>query len=315
MMIAGDGSHPERIVRVCPPTPTGCDLPAGRYIPVDLGGARVVWQPANNRYVNEPTLVRAADGTWHVFANGAEGEGGPWVEHQLLHASSPSLEGPWTEHADILSTRDPNTVETTYWAPFVMRDDTNYRIFYYAALQGSREALRSATSPDLGGWTRDPAELPGGRDAMLLRLSGGRDLLYTVSTERESDGAHDSIVVYEGRALTGWGPRRVAVRNPSVCPGQCWGFYESPYVVELGGAYYLFVTYADTDAVNYERTIVFRSQDPLSFAPEPITQLQGHGGELHVEGQQMFMTRGGWPSRIGDRRGLSIVPIGWERVE
>lgn len=301
----------------CPETPRGCALPAGDYVPVIDGAASVVWAPSGDRYTNEPTLVRDGAGAWHVFANSATGPGDPWQESQLVHASAPALAGPWTEHPDALTARDPGSNDRELWAPFVMREGEGFRLVYASQNLASVEELHDARSTDLFSWTRGGAKLPGGRDPMIFALEDGRQLLYTVATLREADGVHDAVSVSEAPAPGAeFGPPETALRDPSPCPGNCWGFYESPYVVEIGGQYYLFTTWTDSQAPTYERTAVFRSRDPRRFENPPLTILQAHGGELHVEGGRMWLTRGGWPHYVGaDRRGLSIAPIAWVRTD
>lgn len=303
----------------CPPTPRGCDLPPGRYVPVVAGEATVVWQPSGGRYTNEPTLIRdEATGLWHVFANSSALPDDPWGEVRLVHASAPSLYGPWTEHPDALAASDPGSNERTLWAPFAMRDGAGYRLIYHVQTPSGREETHTAVSTDLFHWTREPERyLPGGRDAMVLRMPEGSDLIYSVATVAEADGVHDAVALFVGRGLAEWGERIIALRDPQVCPPHaCWGFYESPFVVQVADHYYLFTTHTDSGPETYERTEVYRSADPLHFEGPPITTLQAHGGELHVENGRMFMTRGGWTRYVTEaRRGLSIVPIGWVREE
>jgi hypothetical protein len=306
----------ERVV-ACPETPRGCDLPEGDYVPVIDGDAEVVWTPSGGRYTNEPTLVRDGDGQWHVFANSTTGQGDPWSESQLVHARAPSLAGPWTELPDAVTARDPGSNDRELWAPFAMREGTGLRLVWAAQNLALKEELHEARSQDALTWTRSPTPLPGGRDPMIFSLPDGRQLLYTVATLREADGVHDAVSVFEapspGAPFTG---EVTALRDPNVCPANCWGFYESPYVVEVGGQYYLFTTWTDSLGPTYERTAVFRSRDPKHFENPPITFLQAHGGELHVEDGRMWLTRGGWPHWIGEaRRGLSIAPIAWVRVD
>ena len=151
---------------------------------------------------------------------------------------------------------------------------------------------------------------------MVLRLSDGRDLIYSTAILHEADGIHDAVAVFQGRGLAAWGSQTVALRDARVCPSACWGWYESPYVVEVGGYYYLFTTHTDSEAATYERTDVYRSADPLHFEEPPLTTLQAHGAELHVENQRMYLTRGGWTGYVSEaRRGLSVVPLAWVRQD
>ncbi|MBL8602614.1 MAG: hypothetical protein JNK72_11890 [Myxococcales bacterium] len=293
-----------------------CVLPEGRYVPVEVGAPERVYLPDDGRYLNEPTLIADDDGRWHVFSNGGDGEGGPWVERALLHATAPRLEGPWRGAPDAMRFDDPDSREGHLWAPFVMAAGEGYRLFYFAPEGGGAAGLRSARSTDLGRWQRDRETIDTGRDAMVFTLADGARLLYAVGTVRRADGAHDVVRLH--RASPGqedWRALPPALEQPEVCRADCWGFYESPYVLALGGYYYLFVTLTDSAAETYEQTTVYRSDDPTRFDPVPITVLSAHGGEVHFEDGLSYLTRGGWPSRIGAaRRGLSRVQLGWARA-
>ncbi len=300
-----------------PPTTQPAPVAAGTPLPVTDELVRV-WAPSGGRYVNEPTLVRdEATGRWHVFANGGTGPGEPYVERQILHASAPSLRGPWTEHPDALTTSDPGATEVTLHAPYAFRDGDLWRMLYYDGTRPAGEGLHAARSTDLDHWTRDPDPYPGGRDAFVLRLSDGRDLLYTVGVAMEGDGPHDTVDLHAGRSLTAWRDEGAALRNPLPCPRACWGWYESPFVLAHDGAYYLFVTFTSSlaGADDYERTQVFRSTDPARFGAAPVATLRGHGAELHEEDGALYLTAGGWPGRVGEaRRGLSIARVTWRRA-
>lgn len=290
------------------------DADAAAAIPVTPRAleTRNVWQPASGRYTNEPTLLRAPDGTWHVFSNGAAGGGGPWVETQLLHGTAPSLLGPWTEQPDILTTHDPDATENALHAPYVLFDGSVYRLYYFDGTQLDDHGLHTAVSTDLFHWTRQGL-LPGGRDPMILR-DEGVDRLYTVGVELAADGLHDLVRYYEGANLGGFTQRAPALRNPALCPHDCWGWYESPFVVRRPEGYYLLTTNTSSlvGVPDYERTLVLYSRDPTHFEPTPLTTLSAHGAEVHEEGGELYLTHGGWPARLGDgRRGLFVTRLQW----
>lgn len=288
-----------------------CDLPTGIYVPVAQGLATRVWAPEDGRYLNEPALIRDREGTWHVISNGAQGDGDPWRERSLLHGTAPSLLGPWRGRRDALDGAGLRAV----WGAHLTAGAAGYSMVFYAQLGSEdRGENRLARSMDLDVWEVDPTPLPGGRDAMALRLRDGRELLYSTAVVRR-DGALFDAVTAQVREGGGW-VERVVMEQEFPCRAACWGFYESPYVIALGGMYYLFTTYTDSGYATYEQTTVHRSSDPLRFAPTPVAVLEGHGGEVHVEDGRFYFTRGGWPSRIGEAaRGLSVQPIAWVRAE
>lgn len=300
----------------CPPSPRGCELPPGDYLPVMMGPMQRVLVPANTRYLNDHTLVRDDGGRWHVFGiTSTSGPGGAGFagQRQFLHATAESLAGPWTEQPDVIVLRPEEPSRTS--APYIVRDQGLWQMFWYHNVPNGG---RVAHAPDLFDWTRDPQVIPGGRDPFVMRLDDGRWALYTTSLTTEADGLHDSVAVFISRSLTDWSEASegVALRNPEACHGNdCWGWYESPTIAEVGGAFYLFVTFTSSSPGDYERTWVFRSHDPTRFEPTPITELRAHAGELVRDRGRMFLTSGGWPSIVGEaRRGLSMAAIAWVRM-
>lgn len=298
----------ERWLRACVEDAGRCDLPAGTYVPVEDGPRELVWTPADGRYLNEPTLLRDRAGRWHVVSNGTTGVGDPWAERSLLHGAAPSLRGPWTLLPDAISGEGLDGL----WGAHLLADPDGYLLIHFAHLAGqNRGENRVARSADLGAWRVDAAPLPGSRDAMLLRLPDGREVLYATAILPRDGRTYDAVTAHV-RAPGGAWEERVALEQTFPCRAACWGFYESPYVVALGGLYYLFATYTDSGYATYEQTVVFRSADPLRFPQPPVAVLTGHGAEVHVEGGRFYLTSGGWPSRIGAaRRGLTVVPLAW----
>ena len=288
--------------------------PSGPPTPVSLGDPVVVYTPENGRYLNEPTLIRGDDGTWHVYANSNTGKGEPWGERQLLHATAPTLHGPWTTQPDILSVTDPGATEGVMHAPFVFRDGAVWRILYFDSTKDENVGLRTATSPDLWTWTREPLPWPGGRDPMVLQRPTG-NLLYTTVSLLQADGRHDAVRVDQQTTAPSFTHLPDALYDAAVCPYACWGWFESPFVVEKDGYAFLFITWTSSVAntPDYLRTAVFRSTDPTHFDfGTPLTEFTAHGAEWHEEGGQFWLTSGGWPERIGeDKRGLWVRPVGW----
>ncbi len=276
-----------------------------------------VFVPSGTRYVNDHTVVMGPDGSWHVFGITDASDGSPDDERAFLHATAPSLLGPWTEHPDAL-VADAASGEEVLWAPFVLeRSPGRWSMFYYADRLGAdpMRGSRRADSSDLWHWTRVPAgspggRAPGGRDPFVLR-DGSRFLLYSVGVGGASQG---EILVSEGRdpELARWSPAVPALTDPDPADASPRGNVQSPYVVKYAGAYYLFVTRKSASPIDYARTSVFCSEDPLRFAWQPVADLRAHAAELIVDRGRWFITSAGWTKAIGDaHRGLSIAPLGW----
>lgn len=292
------------------------------YVPSVAGALEPVFTPNGTRDLNDHTLVLGPDGSWHLYGITDSSVGAPFAERSLLHATAPSLYGPWTEGADIL-TADPSLNESALWAPHVVARDGDYWTMYYAAGVGAEESpqrtLRRADSPDLEHWARAetspaPADRPpGGRDPMVL-WDGTRWILYSVGVDAEN---HGQIVATTNADLDdpdGWSDLVAVLTDP--VPSFVWGNLESPFVVRYEGWWYLFTTRTADNAIDYVRTIVFRSRDPLAFAWRPLTELRAHAAEV-VEGADgtWYLTSAGWTSYVGEaNRGLLVAPLTWAIV-
>lgn len=100
-----------------------------------------------------------------------------------------------------------------------------------------------------------------------------------------------------------------------------WGAFESPFVVQKDGQYYLFVTYTDCSSSNYNNTLVFCSNDPKSFGEYnggfggaiPIAQLYAHAPEiLEIDGKY-YITTCGWNNQdIPHKGAVSIAILDWQ---
>lgn len=290
---------------ICDGGPCGADPDAalpGVEIPNVRGEYVRVFRPPGTRYLNDHTVVRGADGVWHLYGITHESQGMPFAERQLLHATAPALRGPWSAEPDILRAQGS---EQVLWAPFAFEASPGRWVMYFWA--GTPDGrVQRADSTDLRRWTRSRHTAPGGRDPFVLRV-GQRWLLYSVGVSAERRG---QILVTESADLLNWDAPVAALEDPE--PSLEWGNLESPSVVQRGGLYYLFVTRTSESAVDYVRTVVVVSTDPKRFAWAPITELLAHAAEVITDGDTMYLTSAGWTAEVGERwRGMSLIRLGW----
>ena len=266
------------------------------------GGFTRVFEPAGTRYLNDHTLVRARDGVWHVFGITHTSMGMPQAERSFLHATAPSLAGPWREEPDALMSMGD---EMAIWAPHVTEvSPGRWAMYYFPNAADGR--IRRADSDDLYHWTRTALSAPGGRDPFLFR-DGARWLLYSVGVSPTSNGR---IVVSQSADLVTWSEPAVVTEDP--LPSFGWGNLESPFVVLRRGVYYLFLTRTSESLTDYARTVALASTDPLRFAWRPVSEFTAHAAEVVVDGAHTWLTSGGWTGYVGDRwRGLSLAPLSW----
>lgn len=195
--------------------------------------------------------------------------------------------------------------ETAIWAPHVVEvSPSHWAMYYFPNAPDGR--IRRADSDDLFHWTRTTLSAPGGRDPYLVR-HGTRWRLYSVGV---SPSSHGRIVVSESADLSTWSEPATVTEDPA--PGFGWGNLESPFVVQRGELYYLFLTRTSEAYVDYARTVVLASRDPLRFEWEPLAEYPAHAAEVVDDGRRLWLTSGGWTGYVGERwRGLSLAPLAW----
>lgn len=260
-------------------------------------------------YINDHTIVRGPDGTWHLFGITHTEPADPENEINFAHATAPSLHGPWTKQPFAL-TVDPGYGETHLWAPYVLESGGLWYMFYAAGGPDHTQAeISLATSPDLWHWTRytgDPLFRDGydARDPFVLRV--GREwVMYYCATSTPAGGNH--VVAYRTSTdLLHWSDRKIAFTDPST--GTSGGGTESPYVVRHDGRYYLFIG----PRGGYVGTDVFASTDPFHF---DIASKAGHIASHALEvvrdtDGSWWVTSAGW-----GQGGVYLAPLYWaERV-
>lgn len=151
-------------------TPGNPPPPEGPAIWVGAGKFELVYDTAAqnpSRYINDHTVVKAKDGTWHMFGITS----GPEGEVQFAHAIAQNVRGPWKKEADALYVDKTYFKEVHLWAPHVIEDQGTYCMFYAGGERdgnGANAAITVATSTDLFTWTRRP-EGPVFRDGLEAR--------------------------------------------------------------------------------------------------------------------------------------------------
>ncbi len=256
-------------------------------------------------YVNDHTIVRGRDGTWHLFGITHQEPADPEDEDHFAHATAPSLQGPWTKRPFALSVDPGYYGETHLWAPHVIERGGTYYMFYNGGGDDhSAYAISLATSTDLYHWTRRPdgplfRDGYDARDPYVMRL-GGRWVMYYTATGSPGGGTH--IVAYRTSAdLVHWSGRQVAYADRSA--GTFGGSTESPFVVRNGGYWYLFTG----PRPGYVGTDVFRSTDPLRFGDQ-VGHIAAHAAEVVRDRGRWYVTSAGW-----GQGGVSLAPLIWHR--
>lgn len=276
--------------------------------PIRAGFARI-FDPSQGEkeawYINDHCFVRDNSGRWHLFGITATEPSKPSNEKFLLHATAPHLLGPWIKHAPVMQV-DPHAGETVVWAPYLLKHDDLYWMFYCGGGPNhTRYQINLATSSDLWSWTRNSANpmLVDGydaRDPMVLQV-GAQWVLYYCATEHPNGGNH-VVAAVSSADLIHWTDRTVVFRSAKM--GTFGGPTESPFVVARNNRYYLFLCTNDP----YNNTNVYVSDSPFHWNPgDVILRLGAHAAEVVDAGDgKWFVSSAGW-----GQGGLYISDLTW----
>ncbi len=100
-----------------------------------------------------------------------------------------------------------------------------------------------------------------------------------------------------------------------------WGAFESPFVLEYEGMFYLFTTHTNCSRASYHNTLVFCSSDPLRFGEYTganhdelvVATLPVHAGEIVADGDRNYITTCGWNNcGVSIEGGVAIADLRFE---
>lgn len=260
-------------------------------------------------YINDHCFIQGKDGLWHLFGITRQEPARPMEEIHFAHATAKTLlQQPWDKQPFALdaATNAPWN-EVHLWAPDVLLHDNLYYLFYCAGDKDhTKYKIHLATSPDLKTWTRsskNPMVVDGydARDPFVLRVNG-KWVLYYTATSNPMKGNHVVAFVTSDDLLT-WTNRGTAFTDPSIGTGG--GGTESPFVVQRGKNFYLFIGPRD----GYDGTDVFLSDNPFHWdIAAKVGHFPAHAAEIvRDESGKWHVSRAGW-----GRGGLFLAPLIWK---
>ncbi len=261
-----------------------------------------------------PDEIKALNQALRESAAQAKRDGRKWFdahdEKQLAHATAPTLTTrQWRKRPFALIA---DASESVLWAPHVITHADRHYMFYAAGSERADGQFRIhlAISSDMHDWTRYPGNplfVDGfeARDPMVLRVHD-RWVMYYTATEPATGGHH--VVAYRtSDDLLSWGPRNLAFVDPMKGTGA--GPTESPFVVQRGDYYYLFLSMRhDYVPGYYADTEVFRSRDPLHWdVADIVGRFDGHASEVirDIDGR-WYVSHCGWY-----QGGVYLAPLTW----
>ena len=192
-----------------------------------------------------------------------------------------------------------NHSEVHLWAPYVIKHDGLYYIFYCAgARDHTKYRIHLATSKDLESWTRhamNPMVVDGfdARDPFVYRLNG-RWVMYYTATTKPTGGNH-IVACRTSKDLVQWGEQDVVFRDPR--KGTYGGPTESLFVARRGDCFYLFVG----PRPNYVGTDVFRSRNPFDWElSDKVGHIRSHAAEVIQDmDDRWYVGHCGWGMSAG----------------
>jgi hypothetical protein len=272
-------------------------------------GLRRVFNPSlgenEKRYINDHTFVQDDSGTWHLIGITGKEPANPGNEKFLLHATAKDPWGPWNMQKPVMQA-DPGAGETVVWAPYVIRHNGLYWMFYCGGGENHAQYhINLATSSDLSSWSRNlanPIIVDGydARDPMVLQV-GSQWVFYYCATESAS-GRNHIVAAATSSDLLHWTGCQIVFRSPQV--GTFGGPTESPFVVERDNRYYLFLC---TNRP-YNNTEVCVSDSPFSWNPDNVVlKFDAHAAEVVNAGNaKWFLSSAGW-----GQGGLYLAELTW----
>ncbi len=266
----------------------------------------------NKWYINDHCFIRGRDGQdslWHMYGITHTEPARPENEIHFAHATAKTLlQQPWDKQPFALDVAtEPPWNETHLWAPYVLFHDGLYYMFYCAGGRDHAQAMiHLATSPDLKTWTRsshNPMVVDGfdTRDPFVLRV-GNKWVMYYTATSKP-DGGNHVVACVTSDDLLSWTNRQIVFTDPST--GTFGGPTESPFVVQRGDSYYLFIG----PRGGYDGTDVFVSHDPEHWdIANKVGHIAAHAAEVVQDTDgQWYISRAGW-----GRGGLYLAPLIWK---
>ena len=297
--------------RVLARNPDLGELTSPRQQPVDFG----IWQ--------------AADGTWQLWSciRYTKEVG----RTRIFHAwrADDLLEESW-QPLGVAMRADPDVGELPggLMAPFVLRHDERYWMFYSSGLHialavsddgktfrrhAGKEGSALFTEP-LGVWDEESKRRleTHARDAMVLQVGDTFYAYYTADPEVPEGGglrdATEGVYARESKDLVHWGPSRLVRRGGS--SGSKASSSECPFVVrhQRTGDYYLFTTQRYGEDA---QTSVYRSRSPLDFGVDRdqgflVTRLPVAAPEIVEDGGRQYIV-----ALLPSLQGIQLAPLEW----
>jgi len=192
--------------------------------------------------------------------------------------------------------------EETLGAPFFLREGDTWHCFYHSGgfrVMTSTDGARYERATDWSG-KGNRTDIPGGRDVMIMKHNG---TFYSYATVTTSDARRGYIVAATSPDLKRWKSHGIVCEATDGENGRVSA--ESPFVLFKDGFFYLW------RASSHDfKTYVYRSTDPLDFAPGTDDKLID---TVRLKAPEVIHHDGRWYiTDLHDFQGLRMSELTWE---
>jgi hypothetical protein len=268
---------------------------------------------SKRQHVVDHGFILADNGKWQLWAC-IRGTG---VSRLLYGWEGESLEkGPWPgkgiaaraqeKYGEQIRMRDGKR-EETMGAPFFMKEGSDYYCFYHSAgirLMESDNGVDYRRSPDENG--SNLLYPDGGRDVMVLKIGDVYHGYSTITTKNDSDKLISYVKLKTSKDMRNWSGDKIVCQGGKASTGGV--AFESPFVVQLDGFFYLFRASSTTF-----KTYVYRSTNPTRFANNDDSNLIA---EFYIKAPEVFEHNGQWYiSDLSDFQGIKLAKLDWDADE
>ncbi|MBN1996199.1 family 43 glycosylhydrolase [candidate division KSB1 bacterium] len=224
-----------------------------------------------NWHVNDHCFIQGKDDRWHMFGIvwPDPGSGDPTLADYFGHAVADNLNQKfWEEQPPPF--HEPLTNGKVLWAPHVIRHTNIFYMFYCSGGSVESYAIALRTSDDLIDWSEPIILFRDGfqaRDPMVRWCTDVEKWIMYYTATDDPAGGHPVVAYRTSNDLIQWSKREIAYTDYH--SGTGYGPAESPFVVQRGDDYYLFIgprpfdypteSLPDWQHPGYDGTDVFRS--------------------------------------------------------
>lgn len=247
------------------------------------------------RYINDHTIFEDQNNSFHLLGTSSKKNYAIFRERSFLHAVAEKFAGLYKEERLIFQSIPHRGIKIS---PYVYFDKGHqeYHLFFgpgkishCVSADGRDWQYKNIAIKTAWPFTRDPAIIKY-KNKYLMYLTGSRN----------------RVVVYESNNLDDWEYVGAALKLGRSAPTSINSASESPTVIEYHGQFYLFTTIVPGilgTRKNYNKTLIFRSSDPLDFGiyqgknkptPNLVGELEAHAPEVFVRDDRIFYTTCGW---------------------